>query len=336
MSAARRSIAILAIATLAGCAAAPERRDVPRRVEPPVRTGPITTAPTRPPASTPGTPGGYYLDDGPHEKPPPNLDQIPEPEPKPEPLHRFANEPYTVFGQTFVPERVVRSSVARGVASWYGRRFHGNKTAIGEIYDMYALTAAHPTLPLPSYARVTNVANGRSVVVRVNDRGPFVRGRSIDLSYAAAARLGFIQQGSAQVEIEALDPRQMASRAQAQTNVAASSAPVATLISANPRTELPSGPGTPPHNVAPVATAQAAAGLGFPLVEEGGRLFVQVGAFKSADNADNVLARFLFQLEGFERGMRVVQRQGLHRIWAGPFADRSEALAAVQRLAAAR
>ncbi len=94
----------------------------------------------------------------------------------------------------------------RGTASWYGKRFHGKKTASGEPYDMYAMSAAHPTLPIPSYARVTNLANGRSVIVRVNDRGPFHAGRVIDLSYAAAHKLGYIAQGSAQVEVEAIIP----------------------------------------------------------------------------------------------------------------------------------
>ena len=94
----------------------------------------------------------------------------------------------------------------RGMASWYGKKYHGQKTSSGETYNMYAMSAAHPTLPIPSYARVTNVANGRSVVVRINDRGPFLHGRVIDLSYAAAHKLGYIQAGAAQVEVEAVIP----------------------------------------------------------------------------------------------------------------------------------
>jgi rare lipoprotein A len=107
-----------------------------------------------------------------------------------------------------VPLAQLQAFRQRGVASWYGRRFHGQKTASGELYDMYAMTAAHPTLPIPSYIRVTNLANGRSVVVRVNDRGPFHASRIVDLSYAAAYRLGYIQAGSAQVELEAVLPSQ--------------------------------------------------------------------------------------------------------------------------------
>jgi rare lipoprotein A len=158
------------------------------------------------PGTSPQAKGGYYKDDGPGSAPPPNLGQIPDAEPKTEPLHRFANKPYKVFGTEYVPIADAQGFRQRGVASWYGRRFHGQKTASGELYDMYAMTAAHPTLPIPSYVRVTNVANGRSVVVRVNDRGPFHSSRVIDLSYAAAYKLGFIQAGSAQVELESVQP----------------------------------------------------------------------------------------------------------------------------------
>ena len=150
--------------------------------------------------------GGYYKDDGPGDKAPPNLAEIPDAQPRDEPLHRYANRPYRVFGTDYAPLAQRQPFRQRGVASWYGRRFHGQKTASGEPYDMYAMSAAHPTLPIPSYARVTNLANGRSVVVRVNDRGPFHASRVIDLSYAAAYRLGYIQAGSAQVEVEAVFP----------------------------------------------------------------------------------------------------------------------------------
>ena len=126
--------------------------------------------------------------------------------PRAEPLHRFANRPYTVLGRDYVPATSLRPYRERGVASWYGRKFHGQKTSTGEIYDMYAMTAAHPTLPLPSYARVTNPATGVSVVVRVNDRGPFLHGRVIDLSFAAAHKLGIAQRGSGEVEVEAVLP----------------------------------------------------------------------------------------------------------------------------------
>ncbi len=131
---------------------------------------------------------------------------MPDAEPRAEPLHRYANRPYQVFGREYVPLAQVQPFQQRGLASWYGKRFNGQPTASGETYNMYAMTAAHPTLPIPSYVRVKNLANGRSVVVRVNDRGPFHPGRIIDLSYAAAFKLGLLQAGSGQVELEAIVP----------------------------------------------------------------------------------------------------------------------------------
>jgi rare lipoprotein A len=150
--------------------------------------------------------GGYYKDDGPHAQPPSGLEGVPDAVPRVEPLHRYANRPYRVFGKDYRPLASLQPFRQRGMASWYGKRFHGKPTSSGEKYDMYRMTAAHPTLPIPSYARVTNLANGRSVVVRINDRGPFHAGRVIDLSYVAAHRLGYIGAGSAQVEVEAIVP----------------------------------------------------------------------------------------------------------------------------------
>jgi len=149
--------------------------------------------------------GGYYKDDGP-EANPKNVTNVADAKPRVEPLHRFANRPYEVFGKKYVPLAKVQPYHQRGIASWYGKRFHGQKTASGEIYDMYAMSAAHPILPIPSYVRVTHVKSGRQVIVRINDRGPFHSGRVIDLSYAAAHRLGLIGGGSGEVEIEAIVP----------------------------------------------------------------------------------------------------------------------------------
>jgi rare lipoprotein A len=150
--------------------------------------------------------GGYYKDDGPGSRAPGNLSSIPDARPRVEPLHKFANRPYEVFGKKYVPLASVRPFRQRGVASWYGKRFHGQKTASGEIYDMYAMSAAHPILPIPSYVRVTSVKNGAQVIVRINDRGPFHGGRVIDLSYAAASRLGLVGAGSGEVEIQSIVP----------------------------------------------------------------------------------------------------------------------------------
>ena len=153
--------------------------------------------------------GGYYKDDGPEAKPPSNLDSIADATPRPEPLHKWANRPYQAMGKNYTPLTSVQSFKQRGLASWYGKKFQGQKTSSGELYDMYKMTAAHPTLPIPSYVRVTRVSNGRSVVVRVNDRGPFHGGRVIDLSYVAAYKLGYVQNGQAEVTIEAIVPGQV-------------------------------------------------------------------------------------------------------------------------------
>lgn len=150
--------------------------------------------------------GGYYLDDGPGDNPPADLDSIPDAVPKQEKLISACNRPYTTMGKTYYPETTLEPYKATGIASWYGRRYNGQKTSSGEIYDMYAMTAAHPTLPIPSYAKVTNLANGKSVIVRVNDRGPFRSDRLIDLSYTAAYKLGIIRGGSARVEVDSILP----------------------------------------------------------------------------------------------------------------------------------
>ena len=160
-------------------------------------------------SGNPSRGGGYYLDDGPGKPDPQRVARLmrePDPVPKHEPLLARANRPYRVMGQDFAPMTERKPYKKQGVASWYGQRFHGKPTSTGETYDMYQMTAAHPTLPLPSYARVTRLDNGRSVVVRVNDRGPFLRGRLIDLSYLAASKLGYVGQGHAKVEVELLNP----------------------------------------------------------------------------------------------------------------------------------
>ena len=148
-------------------------------------------------------------DGGPAGSPPVDLDRIADAKPRVERLHPGANNPYTVLGRKYVPYQSLKPYRQRGIASWYGRKFHGRRTSSGERYDMYAMTAAHTILPIPSYARVTNLSNGRSVVVRVNDRGPFHAQRVIDLSYAAAYKLGYIQAGSAEVTLEAIVPGQV-------------------------------------------------------------------------------------------------------------------------------
>lgn len=153
--------------------------------------------------------GGYYKDDGPDANPPSNLDNVPDAVPKIEPLASGANKPYTVFGKSYVPDVTGGSYREQGRASWYGRKFHGNSTSNGERYDMYAMTAAHRTLPIPSYVRVTRVSTGKTVVLRINDRGPFHSDRIIDLSYVAAYKLGMLGPGSTEVVVERIMPDQI-------------------------------------------------------------------------------------------------------------------------------
>ena len=264
--------------------------------------------------------GGYYQDDGPGLNPPANLDQIPDAVPRREPLHRFANRPYTVLGRDFVPATELRPYKERGIASWYGRKFHQQKTSIGETYDMYGMTAAHPTLPLPSYARVTNLATGRSVIVRVNDRGPFLHGRIIDLSYAAAQKLGYLGQGSARVEVESLMPEGGGILAARPPTAAASSAPPLAAVASAVR-EAPDAP------------------RDLPLRIEGSAIYLQLAAFTTLDNAENFLSLIEFQVSGnsnSETGIyyapRVRSRDNLFRVELGPYASRDDAQRAAHHL----
>ncbi len=152
----------------------------------------------------------YYANDGPPAKVPPHLSQEADATPRVEPFDPYANRPYYALGRRYVPITRDVPFQQRGIASWYGRQYQGNRTASGEPYDMFAMTAAHPTLPIPSYARVTNLRNGRSVIVRVNDRGPFLFDRVIDLSYAAATRLGIAGPGTGEVEVDRITNREIA------------------------------------------------------------------------------------------------------------------------------
>jgi len=253
-----------------------------------------TSAPVRTPG--PQKPGGYYLDDGPGDNPPANLDQIPDAQPRVEPIKASTARPYTVFGQTYVPMAQVAPYKARGTASWYGKRYHGQPTSSGEIYDMYAMTAAHPTLPIPSFVRVTNLRNAKSVVVRVNDRGPFHSDRLIDLSYAAAYKLGIINHGSDLVEVQAIVPV-----GQRQTT-----APVS---------------GTAPAEVASE-----------PPVQEPTGAYVQLGAFSTRQNAQSFLLRMRAQLGWVGDKVALYGREGLYRVHAGPYASRDEATQVAERI----
>jgi rare lipoprotein A len=283
-----------------------------------------------PSVSAPST--KYYKDDGPGDSPPPNLDAIPDATPRLEALNRFANRPYTVLGQDYVPATTLRPYKERGVASWYGRKFHGQKTSTGETYDMYAMTAAHPTLPLPSYARVTSVATGRSVIVRVNDRGPFLHGRIIDLSYAAAHKVGVAAKGSGEVVVEAMLPPD------AGTLIALAPLPpvgTASPVAGAPATTAGAGaviPAMPPAGVAPVPGAPTLAPIS---ADAGGGYDVQLGAFQNFANAQNFLSHVQAQLAGALVEPKVREVRGLYRIYVGPYADRDSAKRAADSITAA-
>ncbi len=275
-------------------------------------------------ASAPPTSSKYYKDDGPGANPPDNLDQIPDAVPRVETLHRFANRPYTVLGKDYVPATALRPYRERGIASWYGRKFHGQKTSNGETYDMYAMTAAHPTLPLPSYVRVTNVASGRSVVVRVNDRGPFLHGRIIDLSFAAAHKLNIAGKGSGEVEVEAIIPGEATMIARAPLPAVAPPPAVAAV---------------PASSDATVATATAPAGLAqqapAAISPEAGGFAVQLGAFTNFGNAQNFLARVQGELATAQVQPKVREAGGLYRVYVGPYPNRDEARQVADRISGA-
>lgn len=295
----------------------------------PKREPSVSKAPS--PVSAPRG-GGYYLDDGPGENPPVDLDSVPDAAPKLEPLHLGASRPYTVMGSYYAPMTALAPYKARGVASWYGRRYHGRQTSSGEKYDMYEMTAAHATLPIPSYARVTHLASGKSVVVRINDRGPFVGGRVIDLSYTAAYKLGVLAGGSAMVEVESIIPGQSAA-----SLVASAPAPPPPVRDNTPLAVIPE-PGAvaaplPPPERSPSATAVQAPQV--PLIRDAGGVYLQLGAFGSRENAENYLARLKAQIDWLAQALHIFPREGLFRVHAGPYANPAEARQAADRISQA-
>ncbi len=236
--------------------------------------------------SPPKKSGGYYLDDGPGGRPPVDLDRVPDASPRAEPIRQATTRPYTVNGRTYRPFAVHRPYKARGMASWYGKRYHGQQTASGETYDMYAMTAAHTVLPLPSYAKVTNLGNGRSVIVRINDRGPFLSERIIDVSYAAAYKLGFVDHGSTMVEVEAILPEE----------IMVSSAPITALTAPPPRAgSLESG-------------------------DSG--IFLQFGAFSERDNAQAYMQKLRSDAAWMGDSIHLYKSANLYRVHAGPYESR--------------
>jgi rare lipoprotein A len=286
---------ICCCALLAACSA---RHAVVRRGEP-----------SAPPAPSSSRGGGYYQDDGPGANAPADIVSIPDATPRREALNRAANNPYTVLGHEYVPMREIRPFRQRGVASWYGRKFHGQKTSSGETYDMYAMTAAHPTLPIPSYARVSNPANGRSVVVRVNDRGPFLGGRIVDLSYSAAAKLGLVGNGSGQVLLESVLPGETTQLATAPAPTIAVAPPADAAGGDDPVIRLASRDDVPQ----------------LPEISDGRDTWLQLGAFGNRENADSFREHMASQLAALGEKLVVRSQGAMNRVQLGPYRDAGEA-----------
>jgi rare lipoprotein A len=362
------ALVLAAAAVISACGSAPQAM-------PPIADAsinrPVVTAPAAPaaPASRalPALPpagsgrGGYYRDDGPGDAPPDGLYEIPDAEPKVEPYTRRGNRPYVVFGKSYRPFTDDRPFKQRGIGSWYGKKFHGQTTSSGEIYDMYKMTAAHPTLPLPSYVRVTNLANGKQVIVRVNDRGPFHASRIIDLSYTAALKLEYVAKGSAQLEVERLLPDEIARINSARIN----SARQGRADAGQTTSPGVSVPGTPvqPAGVMPDSasnkSASQSASVTVPQIDAAeqrvpdqaivqptvgatsvvvsgnvatGGFYLQLGAYGSAANAETMRSRLAQSWSGTLPQLEVVQNGALYRIYSGPFATRGEAYAASRQV----
>jgi rare lipoprotein A len=277
----------------------------------------------------------YYQDDGPPDRAPADLAESADATPRVEALHPRANRPYTALGRSFTPMTSDAPFRQRGLASWYGKQFHGNRTASGEIYDMFAMTAAHPTLPIPSYARVTHLRSGKSVIVRINDRGPFKDDRVIDLSYGAATKLGIESAGTGEVEVERFTSAQIAAGewrrggrdAANAPSAPAQPGPAAPLASA--AASAPTAAPTPARTPAPATAVAGAAD----------RWSVQVGAFAQQANADAFAARVATVLEFSEselpthaRAARVERDDNLFRVLIGALPDRAAAQSLAQQL----
>lgn len=333
-------VCLLLCALLGACSSGGRRTSEPRPAPPAGEPRPPVATPGAQSGATPSTPGSarrgaYYQDDGPGDNLPPNLEATPDAVPTDDPpLRSAANRPYVVFGKTYSPLTSVAAFRQRGTGSWYGRKFHGQKTSSGEPYDMYGMTAAHPTLPLPSYVRVTNVGNGRSVVVKVNDRGPFHSDRIIDLSYTAALKLGYVAQGSALVEIERVRPGDAGSRGAlampASTPAGKPAAPVVAAAPGEPRVTRDSRLHNAPA-AADVAPAPAATAVLLTTSQPDG-VYLQLGAFGARAGAEEFRIKTYQQLPWLVETMYIVLRDQIHRVQLGPFTDRAAAQSVADRI----
>ena len=279
---------ILLVAQLIGCSSTPSRSK-------PMASAPASGGYVMKPYPRKG--GGFYKDDGLPAQIPENIDQIPNASPRLEPLRNAANKPYTVLGMSFTPMTRLQPFSQQGIGSWYGTKFNGLKTSNGDTYDMFAMTAAHPTLPLPCYVRVTNTQNNRSVIVRVNDRGPFHNGRIIDLSFTAAYKLGYVDQGSSPVRVELIMPDASAVT-YAELSKDALAANDAKIDDKTRYGEEVPQPGT----------------------------YVQMGAFQNGFNAQVLRNHLLRELDWMTPAqVHVYAEPPWHRVQVGPFLTRAQA-----------
>jgi rare lipoprotein A len=326
--------------------------------------GCATRAPAPGPSTTPApAPAPFPFDkDGPGANPPAELHKVPDAAPRLEPIRKGGpNKPYEVLGQRYQPVTEDKPLVERGLASWYGRKFHGRPTSSGEVYNMYAMTAAHPTMPIPSYARVRNPKNGREVIVRINDRGPFHSGRVIDLSYTAALKLDLLR-GVAPVELERITFEDIRSGAWLRGREAppglptdpqepppvfvassASGAPERSTTQNTPPTQTttakPVDPaallGEPAPAAAPASPSTAPAPVPLTQARIAPGFWLQLGAFAKLDGAEKLREQVARSAEAFSPLLTVVREASLHRLQAGPYASREQASAAAAQLRAA-
>ena len=249
-------------------------------------------------------------------KKPTRIDRTEKVIPKAEPKSKYGNpKSYVVFGQRYYTLPTAKGYKEQGIASWYGTKFHGRRTSSGETYDMYAMTAAHKTLPLPTYARVTNKKNGRSIIVRINDRGPFHDNRIIDLSYAAATKLGIVTTGTGLVEVIAIDPRRHALNK-----------PV------KPKPVLPDDV----VDVAEPAGSVEVIEPSLPTAEEienNVGIYVQLGAFRSQENAQKLRNTFAAHNVGrMSVKEDALEGESIYKVWIGPLDTVEQADRTVEKI----
>lgn len=328
------AVSVLCLGWLAGCASGPGAD----------RGGAGTAA--RPPAgAVPPVVARHPDRDGPPLNPPGALLAAPEPEPQIEPIRAGGpNKPYTALGQRYTPEQGDVAFRERGLASWYGTRFHGRRTASGELYSVYGLTAAHRTLPIPSYARVRHVASGKAVIVRINDRGPFHRERVIDLSYAAAHRLG-ITGGLSEVEIERLtfddirtgawrrgtplDPTLPGAPERETLGLAAADAPTPGSATAAVPVAPDGGLSASPVPAAQTGATEAPPARAYTTAARG--FWVQLAALSRRDGVERLQQRIATDLHALQPLLAVFQEAALYKLQVGPYASREQAHAAARQ-----